>query len=228
MSQGSIIRWPLHHRIGNASLQKKGSFWVSIFPMIFNLFLTAVAAYRLCSETDYPYKGENVTVSLVQDASIGILVNGKMEQLSVSGSIEVVNGCSFKLVDFQILPTSVQPSVFGAIRSNPNGAIRLADGTARIGPPQTFEFVKTPGSWVSYYDFDQFRLFDTVSQTLIATANLPKTMAGGSTSPAPANNPPAPVQPSNSGNQDKKENENNLAIAKDKIAFMLFIGYLFL
>jgi hypothetical protein len=198
--------------------------------MIFNLFLTAVAAYRLCSETDYPYKGENVTVSLVQDASIGILVNGKMEQLSVSGSIEVVNGCSFKLVDFQIVPTSVQPSVFGAIRTNPNGAIRLADGTAQIGPPQTFEFVKTPGSWVSYYDFDQFRLFDTVSQTLIATANLPKTMAGGSsTSPASANNPSAPVQPPSSGNQDKKENENNsAAMAKDKIALMLFTGYLFL
>jgi hypothetical protein len=54
----------------------------------------------------------------------------------------------------------------------------------------TYTFIQTAGNWVDYNDFTQFNLFDPVSNTVIATAQL---AAGGPSAggivPKPATTP---------------------------------------
>ncbi|KAJ3271368.1 hypothetical protein HDV01_006873 [Terramyces sp. JEL0728] len=71
---------------------------------------------------------------------------------------------------------------YGGSAGNSDG-IRLSNVTAdpHVGPfNYTFSFIQeycqsnnSVGSWASYNDFNQFRLFEVTTQSLIATADLP-------------------------------------------------------
>ena len=64
---------------------------------------------------------------------------------------------------------------FGGVGSSVDG-ITLADDVINPNPSggkQQFTFRSVAGAAVSFRDFNQFRLFDTQTNTLIAVANVP-------------------------------------------------------
>ena len=73
---------------------------------------------------------------------------------------------------------------FGGVGSSVDG-ITIADDVINPNPSggkQQFTFRSVAGAAVSFRDFNQFRLFDTQTNTLIAVANVPaNVMASGPT-----------------------------------------------
>ena len=64
---------------------------------------------------------------------------------------------------------------YGGIGASTAG-ITVSDGAVSASGDQTFTFRNVVGSEVSFRDFDQFRLLEESTQTLIATAQVPATL----------------------------------------------------
>ncbi len=64
---------------------------------------------------------------------------------------------------------------YGGIGASTAG-ITVSDGAVSSSGDQTFTFRNVVGSEVSFRDFDQFRLLEESTQTLIATAQVPATL----------------------------------------------------
>lgn len=56
-------------------------------------------------------------------------------------------------------------------------AVRLIDGTLSPGTA-TYTFIKSPGSFVSFSDFDSFEVYDVTNQAFVGLGVLPLPLAG--------------------------------------------------
>ena len=83
---------------------------------------------------------------------------------------------------------------YGSLSSNPEGSrLSATPVTATTGPvSNTYEFIKDAGSWVSYKDFDTFKLM-TPDFSVLAIANLPANAVTGSTSVPNGSAPKSPT-----------------------------------
>ncbi|KAJ3271369.1 hypothetical protein HDV01_006874 [Terramyces sp. JEL0728] len=133
------------------------------------------AGYSLCDKANYPYSGQSVTIRLVPTAN-AIQFNNQSVQTGVSGSITIVDGCDFQLSSDFTLNSVLTCTWFGG---NINGPKDGLDGITLSNAPVTsasggtaYQLISTPGNFVSFKDFTQFRLFHQPSQTLIATGDI--------------------------------------------------------
>ncbi|KAI8902496.1 hypothetical protein BC833DRAFT_573022 [Globomyces pollinis-pini] len=149
--------------------------------------LFAIAnAYSLCNKDRHPHAGKSVSAPLVPTSTTALNVNDTMVAVTVSGTIEVVDGCTFSAKNLVVEPSSVRGQWFGGAVGSTSDGIRLsADPITASSRPSTkeYKFITTAGSWVSYTDFQQFRLYDTVSKAVLATADLPISVGSNPASP---------------------------------------------
>lgn len=74
----------------------------------------------------------------------------------------------------------------GGVTGNPDSGILTDDTVFGNQNPlgvTTYKFRKSAGNWVSWTGFNEIRLYDPVTQTLIATAPLPALGTSGSNLP---------------------------------------------
>ena len=157
------------------------------------LLATLVSSYSLCSRTDYQYKNQTTTSTFTNSATRQFQLQGQTINVQVSGTVEVVDGCSFKITNLVLSGGNYTASIFGGIIGSGQTAVRLTDGTITSSDKpqtQTFEFIQAAGSAVSYADFNQFRLFVIDAQAMIATADLPGKVTGNQ-SPSTGGTPAA-------------------------------------
>ncbi|KAI8927012.1 hypothetical protein BC831DRAFT_454187 [Entophlyctis helioformis] len=145
--------------------------------MLFNTIaivsLAATAsAYSLCNAAVNPYANRTLSIPIVGARATG----ANNAPLTVSGTISVVDGCTFSInnLAFSGVPAIV---IFGGVPPDTNG-VRLAAEKFTAPAPgapinRNVTFISTAGNWVSYTDFVQFRLFDEDNQLLVATADIP-------------------------------------------------------
>jgi hypothetical protein len=144
--------------------------------------LSVVSAYSKCSPDDV--KGP-ITIPLTKVLSTS--------PIEISGSIEIIDGCTFKVTGFTFYNARTA-RWYGGIGSA-GDAITLSDATVNPSAgkgEQTFKFRDVVGAPVSFRDFNQFRLFDEESQVVIATAEVPSDLAvrpgtGSNTNPLSKN-----------------------------------------
>ncbi|KAJ2997576.1 hypothetical protein HDV02_005388 [Globomyces sp. JEL0801] len=121
--------------------------------------LFAIAnAYSLCNKDRHPHAALNVNDTMV----------------------------AFSAKNLVVEPSSVRGQWFGGAVGSTSDGIRLsADPITASSRPSTkeYKFITTAGSWVSYTDFQQFRLYDTVSKAVLATADLPISVGSNPASP---------------------------------------------
>jgi hypothetical protein len=142
------------------------------------LFLTsAVSAYGLCSRTAHRFSANLPTVPIQATATRSITREGQVIPVTVSGSIRVIDGCSFAMEGVTISgPTSF--AIFGGTSESDNASVRLVtEDTSlanRTSPwNATYTFIQTAGNWVNFNDFTQFNLFDPTTNVVFGQARLP-------------------------------------------------------
>ncbi|KAJ3317497.1 hypothetical protein HDV06_001526 [Boothiomyces sp. JEL0866] len=139
------------------------------------ILFPVIAAYSLCDKSNYPYAGQTITVQIVPTIS-AIPLNNQSILTGVSGSITIVDGCDFQLnADFTMNADLSCIWVGGKINGPKDGS----DGVTLSKFPVTsssggkvFPFISTAGNFVSFKDFNQFRLFNQASLAVIATADI--------------------------------------------------------
>lgn len=130
---------------------------------LFSSVLPLFSAYSLCSPSDV--KGP-ISIPITN-----VLVTSP---IVAAGTIQILDGCTFEVGGFS-LSNAGTSKWFGGMGSSADG-ITLTDDDINPNPAggkQTFKFRSVAGAAVSFRDFNQFRLFDTQSNTLIAVANVP-------------------------------------------------------
>ena len=95
--------------------------------------------------------------------------------VKVSGTLQIIDGCTFGVKNLVISGTDAESLSWFAGNGSSHEGYRLASESVK--PPtapitQQWKFVSTPGSEVSYDDFNQFRLCDETSRTLLAVADI--------------------------------------------------------
>jgi len=148
--------------------------------------LSVVSAYSKCSPSDV--KGPSPAIPITK-----VLASTNIE---ISGNIEIVDGCTFKVTGFTL--TNAGATRWFGGKGADLLAINLSDTpvSASATPgEQTFVFRNAVGSEASFRDFDEFRLLDESTQTLIATAKVPAAINGAlltNTLPGKTGTGPAP------------------------------------
>jgi hypothetical protein len=159
------------------------------------VLITSALSYRRCDRERYPFAGQNVTVPIMTTATQVIQVNNVSVPVTVGGSIRVVDGCTFEVLNFT-LSGSFTGAWFGGNGTDVNGYRLSSRPVASSQAPSTtrYEFIMNAGSWVSYFDFTQFRLFEVNSNAVIATADLPaRPTTGSNNSPTGSGSGEAPA-----------------------------------
>ncbi|KAJ3251047.1 hypothetical protein HK103_002912 [Boothiomyces macroporosus] len=146
-----------------------------MFQILLSTLAASVSAYSLCNPTNYPYKGQTVSVP-IQPAAAAVIVNQITVPVTVSGNIKVIDGCTFAVSNLAFSgPSFIQ--FVGRLNSDTTGAkavlLTSALVPATIMTNAQYTFVQTAGNWVSYNDFDIIELFDPASKSVIGVANMP-------------------------------------------------------
>ncbi|KAJ3254670.1 hypothetical protein HK103_007009 [Boothiomyces macroporosus] len=133
------------------------------------------ASYSLCDKTNYPYSGQTVTVTLNPSPGTITFRNQSIDP-AVSGSITIVDGCSFQLSkDFTMNSLLTCTWVGGKINGPKDGSDGLTLSNTQVTSASggaVFQFITSVGNYASYKDFNQFRLYHVASQNVIATADI--------------------------------------------------------
>ena len=176
--------------------------------------ISSISAYSRCDPNVHPYsqslaKKQPVTAEIRSAKSF-------TSSLQVSGTIRVVDGCNFELVNFIFVP-GANAYWFGGNGTDSN-AYRLSKSivvpSVANSPAQSFSFIQDAGSAVSYTDFTQFRLFDPATNDLLATADL----AVDKANPGSGNGPNAP--PSNKPKTSASESNQSLLYTRIFLALI--------
>jgi hypothetical protein len=145
-------------------------------------FVTLLAAsslgYSICEPAIYPYSSEQIAIPLTQTVTKSIKSGNMTINIpSLTGIIQVVDGCSFSVSN---LTLGEYPDLrfewYGGFMDNAIDAISLSETPVLTGngtTTQNFTFKRAAGSAVSFLDFNQFRLFETTTKSVLATADLP-------------------------------------------------------
>lgn len=59
-------------------------------------------AYSLCNPRNYPYAGQNVSIPIEATPTKVLSYNGQNVPVSASGTITIVDGCSFTVSNFAL------------------------------------------------------------------------------------------------------------------------------
>jgi hypothetical protein len=144
------------------------------------LLSASCLGYSICNPTVYPYSSEEIKISLVQTVTRTIrLGNLTITIAPISGSIQIEDGCTFTVNNLTLASyPQLNFQWYGGFKQNAIDAVSLSEtaivtGNGTTDTSQTFTFKRAAGSAVSFLDFDQFRLFETRSKSLLATADLP-------------------------------------------------------
>ncbi|KAI8915740.1 hypothetical protein EDD86DRAFT_243722 [Gorgonomyces haynaldii] len=135
-------------------------------------FLQTISAYGLCDKNNVP-PGVGQAFTIGATATKNVLIDGQLVPVTVSGTITPVDGCTFRATNVQI--TGVSSAYFYGGNSSSTDAVTLSKTPIRSDTPFTGDvtFVSTPGDWVSYKDFNEFRLYDPASKAFIGVVKLP-------------------------------------------------------
>ena len=99
----------------------------------------------------------------------------------------MIDGCTFGIVNFTFLGAG-ESYWYGGKRGETDGILLADEYVPSYAFPtdKHYSFRTTAGSPASFYDFDQFRLFEKYTNTLLATADLPliQTLSNSATSPS--------------------------------------------
>eukprot|EP00842_Homolaphlyctis_polyrhiza_P002454 jgi/Hompol1/3209/HPOL_001590-RA len=139
-------------------------------------------AYGSCSPTNFKYSSIIATPQAIVPVKQIPLVTGAGAPLTVQGSIQILDGCSFAFKDYIFLNAGETYWYGGNIGSS--DGVTVSD--AQVFPyafPTTaiFNLTQVPGRQVNYNTFNQLRLYEKTTNTLLATADMPVVSAAVST-----------------------------------------------
>lgn len=147
--------------------------------------VSAQVTYTKCDSKVYPFANSATKVSapIVQTAS----VTKSNSPITISGSVDVVDGCTFAVTNFRFLGAG-ETYWYGAKKGATDGILLTEDFvySGDVASNRTYKFRTTAGAEASYYDFSQFRLFEKYTNTLIAVADLPDPPANAPSQGAPS------------------------------------------
>lgn len=175
---------------------------------LLSLLTPAALAYSLCDPANYPYKGQNVSIELVQSSTKVLILNDLTSSIPfLSGTIQIVDGCTFQVRNLDLNASAVWNfEWYGAFKNGGDAAISLSATPLQISTRnssiQTFAFKTIAGAAVSFKDFNQFRLYETKSKSVVATADLPpnaQVVAPGTSTPTGSNPSTTSPQGGNNG-----------------------------
>lgn len=158
------------------------------------ILITQTLAYSLCNKVIYPHSGKSVVN--IPLTSSGTFQTSSGASVTFKGSVSIVDGCTFNVSDvmFNGPETASWFGGIGSVSDASASAVRLTPDVLKAGQPYTavYTLSQNAGAWVSYDDFNQFRLFDPISGIVIAVADIPgnlvtpgaKTNPGGLPTPA--------------------------------------------
>ncbi|KAJ3271370.1 hypothetical protein HDV01_006875 [Terramyces sp. JEL0728] len=133
------------------------------------------ASYSLCDKTNYPYAGQSVTLT-INPLPGTITFNNQSISPGVSGSITIVDGCSFQLSkDFTMNSLLTCVWVGGKINGPADGSDGIGLSSTKVTSSSggaVFQFITSVGNYASYKDFTQFRLYHEASMNVIAIADI--------------------------------------------------------
>jgi hypothetical protein len=157
--------------------------------LLIALFTGKVHSYGLCNANEYRFKGKKVSAPIQGTSTKSIVRNGETRLVTIGGTINVVNGCSFETKDI-ILDGPFRVQLYGAQGEADPNAVLLTTEELRIPTKdKVYTFIQTAGNWVNYDDFTQINFFDPDTKSIIVT-----------------NPSPAPPQNSKEPTKDKKIN----------------------
>jgi hypothetical protein len=167
--------------------------------LLIALFTGKVHSYGLCNANEYRFKGKKVSAPIQGTATKSIVRNGETRLVTIGGTINVLNGCSFETKDI-ILDGPFRVQLYGAQGEADPNAVLLTTEELRIPTKdKVYTFIQTAGNWVNYDDFTQINFFDPDTKSIIGIAVLGE--GGAVTNPSPA-----PPQNSKEPTKDKKIN----------------------
>ena len=124
--------------------------------------LQQVMAYSLCDKQTFP-KATSIECKVAETSSI--IKSNQTVMFKVQGYIQIIDGCSFRSnLSFS---GSESPFWYGGNTGN-NTAVRLSTDTVNSTGLQSFSLISNAGSWVSYTDFNEFRLYDETYAVIVA------------------------------------------------------------
>ncbi|KAJ3311703.1 hypothetical protein HDV04_003848 [Boothiomyces sp. JEL0838] len=132
-------------------------------------------AYGPCDPAKSPYTGKQVSVPITPTLTQTPIV--------ISGNIGIIDGCTFGVTNF-IFYNAGESYWIGAIDNGTIGATLSDQFVYPAANPANYNFTltKKPGAATNFYMFNQFRLYEINSKTIIATATLPYTVGSSSSS----------------------------------------------
>lgn len=136
---------------------------------IVSLALSGALA-TVCNPKDYSRSA--YTADLVQEANY--FPNNTGVPLSISGSIRIVDGCTFVVDNFVFLPGFVDTLWYARSGNDTTHAMILSQTlveTSQYSTP-TFNLTITPGAAISFYDFDTIVLFSRAANFEMAYATF--------------------------------------------------------
>ncbi|KAJ3270680.1 hypothetical protein HDV01_007504 [Terramyces sp. JEL0728] len=164
-----------------------------MYSLLFSALAPLASAYSLCDPANYPYSGQSVAnvpfLNLFKAQNI--VVNGQSVPVTVSGSVSIVDGCTFATNQLSFSgPASIE--FVGRKASDWFGTSAVLLSTLQVDASslpssQSYKLISTPGNSVSYNDFDVIELYDPVSGVIIGSATLP----GKNSVPVTTTIPPA-------------------------------------
>lgn len=140
------------------------------------------SAYSNCATAAYPYTGK--TFAPIPFRAVA-QTNPKAgnARVSVNGTIQIIDKCNYSLANVSFTGAPYVKIYGGFIGSTMgytlNQEMLMNSTVSPAGTTKQFPFVSSAGDWVSYNDFNEFRVFDVTNNFLLAVADIP----GGIPSP---------------------------------------------
>ncbi|KAJ3321029.1 hypothetical protein HDV06_004688 [Boothiomyces sp. JEL0866] len=132
-------------------------------------------AYGPCDPAKSPYSGKQISVPITPTLSQSPIV--------ISGNVVIIDGCTFGVTNF-IFYNAGESYWIGAVDNGTVGATLSDQFVYPAANPANYNFTltKKAGAQTNFYMFNQFRLFEINSKTIIATATLPYSVGSSSSS----------------------------------------------
>ncbi|KAJ3272193.1 hypothetical protein HDV01_005847 [Terramyces sp. JEL0728] len=190
--------------------------------MLSLLFASAYAqslVYGPCDPAKYPYSGKQISVAIKPTLTQTPIV--------ISGNIAVLDGCTFAVENF-IFYNAGESYWIGGIDNQTVGAMLSDQFVYPAANPSTYNFTMTKkaGAATNFYMFNQFRLFEINSQTIIATANLPYPVGASSTTASGSTATSAGASSGSSSTAASAKSDANSRGTASVVALALAFGFI--
>ena len=148
---------------------------------------------RICDSKNYPFMDKNNPGKFENMRFIPPPLNlNDMAKLIIEGSISIIDGCTFSMTLTGVSSAQDRPlyaTLYGGMGSDDKSEMKLiseifmlADVVKLGSLTKTFTLRRN----VSFFDFNQFRLFATYIEKTLSVVNIPSAIDGISTEPSPS------------------------------------------